>query len=176
MGNLSVKCESILEQVQRRFTKHLDLEKKNTPCHERLKLTKLNSIQRAREKLALLQIGKEIRTKKLHEIGIKIEKENARTGIRLSITAPKYDHRKPQTLLEKSFPNWGCDLFNALPYHIKQNAINKQFFSKCVSDLCHTLADTPFSTPHKENSILSRLKKKDLVNIFNLAYIETYSS
>ena len=161
MGNLSVKCESTLEQVQRKFTKHLDLEKKNPPYHERLKLTKLNSIQRSREKLALLQIGKEIRTKKLHEIGIKIEKDNARTGIRLSITAPKYGHRKSQTLLEKSFPNWGCDLFNALPYSVKQTVLNKQIFSECVSELCHSLADTPFLTPHKENSILSRLKEKN---------------
>ena len=116
------------------------------------------SVQRMREQLAIIHIGKEIREQNIEETGVTITKSNPRTGIRLECIHPKFENGKVSRTAEKSFGPWAAKLFNSLPPKIKLEVQNKDTFNASVKKLCKDLDDFPFLGPHQENSIVTRIR------------------
>lgn len=69
MGQLSVAGERLLESVLRKYTSFMAFEG-SPEYHERLAKANILSIQRTREKTALLFIGREIRNNTIEQIGV----------------------------------------------------------------------------------------------------------
>ena len=69
LGKLKATDEKVLEHVQRKFTKFIEFGRELSYV-DRLKALNMISIQRRREQMALIHIGKELRNDTAKEMGV----------------------------------------------------------------------------------------------------------
>ena len=151
---------SKLEAVQRTFTSKIT-EVNHLNYWERLKLLKLYSLQRRRERYIIIYVWKMI-CGLVPNIGI-VTKEHQRHGIQCNVR--KISTRAPakiQTICSASLKVRGCKLFNLLPKHIRNlKDITVENFKQKLDRFLNTIPDQPslpgYFQRAENNSLLAQV-------------------
>ena len=154
-----------IERIQRNFTSKIKgLEEKN--YHERLRILKLYSLERRRERFLIINAWQQIEGKKENVLKLETGKVGRRRCLKSSII-PTIINDKYRTIIQNSTARQMERLFNALPYEI-QNITNVETdtFKKHLDDWLRTIPDTPkidsygASVPAASNSIVDQCMTK----------------
>ena len=131
-----------IERIQRNFTSKIKgLEEKN--YHERLRILKLYSLERRRERFLIINAWQQIEGKKENVLKLETGKVGRRRCLKSSII-PTIINDKYRTIIQNSTARQMERLFNALPYEL-QNITNVETdtFKKHLDDWLRTIPDTP---------------------------------
>ena len=154
-----------IERIQKNFTSKIKgLEEKN--YHERLRILKLYSLERRRERFLIINAWQQIEGKKENVLKLETGKVGRRRCLKSSII-PTSINDKYRTIIQNSTARQMERLFNALPYEI-QNITNVETdtFKKHLDDWLRTIPDTPkidsygASVPAASNSIVDQCMTK----------------
>ena len=154
-----------IERIQKNFTSKIKgLEEKN--YHERLRILKLYSLERRRERFLIINAWQQIEGKKENVLKLETGKVGRRRCLKPSII-PTNINDKYRTIIQNSTARQMERLFNALPYEI-QNITNVETdtFKKHLDDWLRTIPDTPkidsygASVPAASNSIVDQCMTK----------------
>ena len=156
-----------LESVQRVFTSKV-AGCRELAYWERLKLLKIQSLQRRRERYAIIHTWKILNNLTNNDIGLSFtDTENSsRTGI--TVTVPPVPRNVPArvvSLYEHSFAVKGPMLWNCLPKHVK-GALTLSAFKGLLGDFLNQIPDMPPSTGYtgvNNNSILDWAKQNNRI-------------
>ena len=154
-----------IERIQKNFTSKIKgLEEKN--YHERLRILKLYSLERRRERFLIINAWQQIEGKKENVLKLETGKVGRRRCLKSSII-PTNINDKYRTIIQNSTARQMERLFNALPYEL-QNIMNVEtdMFKKHLDDWLRTIPDTPkidsygASVPAASNSIVNQCMTK----------------
>ena len=148
-----------IERIQRNFTSKIKgLEEKN--YHERLKILKLYSLERRRERFLIISAWQQIEGKKENVLKLETGKVGRRRCLKSSII-PTTINDKYRTIIQNLTARQMERLFNAMPYMLQSSDTFKGQLDKWL----RTIPDTPkidnygASVPTESNSICDKAKQ-----------------
>ena len=154
-----------IERIQKNFTSKIKgLEEKN--YHERLRILKLYSLERRRERFLIINAWQQIEGKKENVLKLETGKVGRRRCLKSPIIQTSIND-KYRTIIQNSTARQMERLFNALPYEL-QNITNVETdtFKKHLDNWLRTIPDTPKidiygkSVPAASNSIVDQCMTK----------------
>lgn len=160
MGKLNAAETKTLENVQRRYTKSMDFDGQHLQYFQSLKEAVINSVQRERHTIILIQIGNEIRDGNLGSIFVEEVRFNDRTGLWIESRKKVFNSIKVKSRFEKNFPFYALFLFNNLPYNIKLCVGYEKKYDEAIKVLCLYLPHLSDMSHFCDNYLIFRLKSK----------------
>ena len=150
-----------IERIQRNFTSKISgLEGKN--YHERLKMLKLYSLERRRERFLIINAWQQIEGKKENVLKLETGIVGRRRCLKSS-TIPTNIGAKYRTIIQNATARQMERLFNALPYDLQNKKdISTDTFKKHLDLWLRNIPDTPkidgygVTVPAESNSIVDQ--------------------
>lgn len=152
-----------LEAIQRSFTSRIS-DTQHLDYWERLQELNLYSLERRRERYAILYIYKIFIGKSINNLNIQFTIHQRRGRLCHIERVHSRASTRVKTLKENAFAIRGPQLFNALPRHLRDSTGSLESFKNKLDKFLHTVPDQP-KLPHyhlcaASNSIIDQLAQR----------------
>ena len=142
-----------LESVQRNFTSKI-AGLSDYSYHDRLKILKIHSLQRRRERFIIISVWKIINNVAPNDLNLQVTKSDRR-GIKVKVPPlHRESTQRSRSLYEQSFGVVGPKLWNTLPQHVSTITSKCSFKTALSNHISHIPDRPPVSGISSHNSLL----------------------